>query len=180
MRPSRPRWPGSSGWPQPSDAPSRWPGSPPEPLPKSLPLAPARERGRYRPKKRPSSARGWRSCAKKLWLRRLTGKPGPLVSRGPLHERPFTSDVPLLGPLIARFRTAWNNVASRWYLGHLMSQQNEFNRLAVAEMSRLEQELREQMALLEEQIVAGVGLREEIDRLQARLAELAALMPLSS
>ncbi|HRO91326.1 MAG TPA: glycosyltransferase, partial [Promineifilum sp.] len=103
-----------------------------------------------------------------------------LSAAAELHERPFTSDVPLLGPLIARFRTAWNNVASRWYLGHLMSQQNEFNRLAVAEMSRLEQELREQMALLEEQIVAGVELREEIDRLQARLAELAALMPLSS
>lgn len=97
-----------------------------------------------------------------------------------LHERPFTSDVPLIGPLIARFRAAWNNVASRWYLGHLMTQQNEFNRLAVIEMARLEQELREQMALLEEQVVASVELREEIDRLQARLAELAALMPRSS
>ena len=103
-----------------------------------------------------------------------------LSAASELHERPFTSDVPLLGPLIARFRTAWNNVASRWYLGHLMTQQNEFNRLAVTEMARLEQELREQMALLEEQVVAGVELREEIDRLQAKLAELAALMPLSS
>ena len=103
-----------------------------------------------------------------------------LSAAAELHERPFVSAVPLVGPLIASFRTAWNNVASRWYLGHLMTQQNAFNRLAVVEMERLERELREQMTLLEEQVVAGVELREEIGRLQARLAELHALMPPSS
>ncbi len=103
-----------------------------------------------------------------------------LSAAAELREQPFTSTVPLIGPLIAAFRTAWNNVASRWYLGHLMTQQNAFNRLAVVEMERLERELREQMALLEEQVVAAVELREEIDRLQARLAELRTLMPPSS
>jgi len=103
-----------------------------------------------------------------------------LSAAAELRERPFVSSMPLVGPLIATFRTAWNNVASRWYLGHLMTQQNAFNRLAVDEMERLERELREQMALLEEQVVAAVELREEIDRLQARLAELRALIPPSS
>jgi len=103
-----------------------------------------------------------------------------LSAAAELRERPFVSAVPLVGPFIAAFRTAWNNIASRWYLGHLMTQQNAFNRLAVAEMERLERELREQMVLLEEQVVVGVELREEIDRLQARLAELNALMPFSS
>jgi GT2 family glycosyltransferase len=50
-----------------------------------------------------------------------------------LRERPFASQVPLLGPLIARFRAAWNNVATRWYVLPLLWQQMEVNRrLAVA------------------------------------------------
>lgn len=92
-----------------------------------------------------------------------------------LRERPFASDVPLIGPLLARFRTAWNNVASRWYLANLMGQQNEFNRLAVIELERVESELHEQMALLEEQVVVAAELREEIERLRARLAEMRSL-----
>ena len=50
-----------------------------------------------------------------------------LREAGMVVERPFTSNVPLLGPLVARFRTAWNNVAARWYVSHLTRQQNEFN-----------------------------------------------------
>ena len=95
-----------------------------------------------------------------------------LSAAATLSERPFVSTVPLVGPLIARFRTAWNDVASRWYLGHLMAQQNEFNRLAVIEMARMESELREQMALLEEQVVVTAELQEEIERLRSRLVEL--------
>ena len=95
-----------------------------------------------------------------------------LSAAAELHERPFTSGVPVFGPLIAWFRATWNNVASRWYLGHLMAQQNEFNRLAVAELERLERELREQMAMMEEQVVVAAELREEIEQLRARLAEL--------
>jgi GT2 family glycosyltransferase len=95
-----------------------------------------------------------------------------LATTAELRVRPFTSDVPLIGPFIAWFRTEWNNIASRWYLDHLMVQQNEFNRLAVAEMKRLETELSEQMVLLEEQVVISAELREQIERLQAQLAEL--------
>jgi GT2 family glycosyltransferase len=93
-----------------------------------------------------------------------------LSAAAELRERPFASDTPLIGPLIARFRTAWNNVASRWYLGHLMTQQSRFNQLAVNEMERYEIELREQMALLEEQIVVTAELQDEVERLKARLA----------
>lgn len=31
-----------------------------------------------------------------------------------VSPRPFTSNVPLIGPLIAAFRQAWYNVAARW------------------------------------------------------------------
>lgn len=87
-----------------------------------------------------------------------------------LRERPFTSTVPLLGPLIAAFRAAWNNVASRWYLNHIMTQQNAFNALAVGHLERYETELREQMALLEEEIVITTELQERIAQLEARVA----------
>lgn len=95
-----------------------------------------------------------------------------LTAAAVLQERPFTSTVPLIGPLIARFRTAWNDVASRWYLNHLMTQQNAFNALAVTHLERYETELREQMALLEEEIVITTELQERIAQLEARGAAL--------
>lgn len=89
-----------------------------------------------------------------------------------LRERPFTSGVPLLGPLIARFRSAWNNVASRWYVGHYVTQQNEFNRLAVQQIERYESELREQIELLEEQVVLAGEMQRRIEELQAEIVVL--------
>lgn len=95
-----------------------------------------------------------------------------LADAAVLREQPFVSAVPIIGPIIARFRTAWNNVASRWYIGHLMAQQNEFNRLAVAQLATYETELREQMELLEEQVVITAELRQRIETLQTQVADL--------
>ena len=44
-----------------------------------------------------------------------------------IRERPFTSRAPLVGPLLARFREAWNNIATRWYVQPMIQQQSEFN-----------------------------------------------------
>ena len=99
-------------------------------------------------------------------------QPARLSAAAELRERPFTSDVPVLGPLIARLRAAWNNVASRWYLGHLMIQQSEFNQLAVREIERYEIELHEQMVLLEEQVVQTAELQQQIEALEAGLTQL--------
>ena len=89
-------------------------------------------------------------------------------------ERPFVSDVPLLGPLIARCRAAWNNVASRWYVHHVVEQQNAFNRLAVEQLETYEMELREQLALLEEQVVEQDALRRRVQELAAQVEALRA------
>ena len=99
-------------------------------------------------------------------------QPALLAAAAELRERPFTSSVPVLGPLLARLRAAWNNVASRWYLNHLMIQQSEFNRLAAREIERYEIELHEQMVLLEEQIVQTTELQRQIESLEAGLAQL--------
>ena len=87
-------------------------------------------------------------------------------------ERPFVSNVPRVGPLIARFRTAGNNVASRWYVQHVIEQQNAFNALAVRQLETYELELREQLALLEEQVVEQEELRRRVQELGAQVAAL--------
>lgn len=99
-----------------------------------------------------------------------------LLAAATLEARPFVSTVPLIGPLIARFRASWNNVASRWYIQHVIDQQNEFNRLAIAELperlAAYEREAQIQLELLEQQIVERADLEQRLQELSAQLAEL--------
>jgi len=62
-----------------------------------------------------------------------------LETRWEVKERPFASHTPLLGPLIARLRRLWNDVATTWYVRPLLQQQNEFNHLLVQYLRRLEE-----------------------------------------
>jgi GT2 family glycosyltransferase len=98
-----------------------------------------------------------------------------LSAAATLEERPFTSTTPIIGPLIARLRSAWNDVASRWYLRHLMTQQFEFNRLAIEQLARYETETREMYELvqmLEEQVVVTSEMSLRLQELEALVAEL--------
>ncbi len=77
-----------------------------------------------------------------------------------LQEHRFRSQVPLIGPLIARFRELWNGVATKWYVRPLIQQQNEINQ--------------QQVAVLSAQVA---GLRDVVSRLavdEARLHHQAA------
>lgn len=56
-----------------------------------------------------------------------------------VREQPFRSDKPVLGSLIAWFRTVWNNVSTRWYVLPLLQQQNDFNARVVAHLQELNQ-----------------------------------------
>lgn len=56
-----------------------------------------------------------------------------------LQEHRFTSRVPLIGGLIAAFRTVWNSISTRWYVVPVMRQQSDFNRLAADELVRLQE-----------------------------------------
>jgi hypothetical protein len=51
-----------------------------------------------------------------------------LQSAATLQEYRFRSQIPLVGPLIARFRELWNGVSTRWYVRPLIQQQSEFNK----------------------------------------------------
>ena len=92
-----------------------------------------------------------------------------------IEERPFISDKPIVGPLIARIRELWNSVAAKWFVRAQMQQQMMFNLTVVrtlADFTALVDEIQAQArdadqdsALLAERLVE---LRERIsDELHA-------------
>ncbi len=109
-----------------------------------------------------------------------------LREKGTVVERPFASSTPLIGSLIVWLRTAWNNVAARWYVRPLLKQQNVFNQLATTELeihlqrgSQQTQQLieqdRAQMQLVHETAVLTAQVRQMnklIADLEDRLAQL--------
>lgn len=68
-----------------------------------------------------------------------------LQDKGHLKEQEFSSQVPLIGPLIAGFRTLWNSVAAKWAMRSLIQQQNDFNALIVQQMNNFEAQIFEQV-----------------------------------
>ena len=62
-----------------------------------------------------------------------------LMARKPLHEHPFSSNVPLIGPFIVAFRRAWNWLSTRWYVLPIMQQQAELNRQMMLVLNELVQ-----------------------------------------
>ena len=62
-----------------------------------------------------------------------------LLEKSQVQERPFTSNTPLIGSLIVRFRTFWNSIAAKWYIRPLLQQQNSFNRLTVSQLREHDQ-----------------------------------------
>lgn len=71
-----------------------------------------------------------------------------LATRSRLREQPFSSHVPLVGPLIAAFRAAWNSVSTKWYARPLIQQQSEFNELVVDQLVTLTARLQNYEALV--------------------------------
>lgn len=101
-----------------------------------------------------------------------------LREKGQLRERPFSSTLPLLGPLIVRFRSLWNGVATKWYVRPLIQQQNEFNALLIQRLGDLEAQVvpqiieqdREQTRLARETAELGLQI-SQLNRLLRTLEE---------
>jgi O-antigen chain-terminating methyltransferase len=96
-----------------------------------------------------------------------------LESHWMIREQPFTSHVPVVGPLIVAVRNLWNWMSTKWYVQPLLHQQLEFNALAARaflEMSAEHQVLAERVRQLEK-VSTEQGkeirlLREQIKSLQ--------------
>ena len=93
-----------------------------------------------------------------------------------LRECPFSSKLPVVGPLIAWLRHQWNQIAARWYVLQLVEQQNAFNKALVellqehvsAERRRLVDWQQEQLDLS----LAVAEVKYEVGRLRHRIEVL--------
>ncbi len=104
-----------------------------------------------------------------------------LMNLWEIREQPFTSQVPVLAPLIVAFRRLWNSVATKWYVRPMMAQQVRFNGAVMRALSRLwdmhahHWDSDALVALLAERIGTMTGrtleLEERLARVEAQLAE---------
>lgn len=58
-----------------------------------------------------------------------------LQQKWQIQEKPFESQIPLIGTVIVKFRTIWNTLSTKWYVRHLIQQQNVINQLVVQYLS---------------------------------------------
>lgn len=107
------------------------------------------------------------AAARRSGMRTDEERLAELEARGTVRERPFRSRLPLVGPLVARFRALWNEISTRWYVLPMLEQQNDFNRALVEHM-------REMNARLEEIDARLVALDRDQTALARELAELRA------
>ncbi len=82
-----------------------------------------------------------------------------------VQEAPFTSKVPVVGPLIAAFRTAWNNVSAKWYVRRILQQQNEYNYVVYQVLEELVRQMQPQGQVYD-------GIRSDLGQLRERLSEM--------
>lgn len=97
---------------------------------------------------------------------------GRLLAQARVAERPFTSQAPVVGPLIVWFRSLWNSVAAKWYVRPLLAQQNNFNRLLVERVQAQTQQAEARALQLAEQDRAQTELVRETAELTARVVQL--------
>lgn len=110
-------------------------------------------------------------------LQEQDGLLAQLEAQAVVAERPFTSTTPLIGPLIARFRDAWNSIAAKWHVRHILQQQNDFNQLVAQQLREQQVWLRSQQqwwhAAETSELLAEIAqLRQQVAELQARLDKL--------
>jgi len=99
-----------------------------------------------------------------------------LRSRQQIAERPFCSDMPVVGGLIVRFRRLWNSISTLWYVRPLIQQQNEFNAALVQAFEEHLSELDARFTELDERLVDldqdQVALARNLAELQYRVIQL--------
>lgn len=89
-----------------------------------------------------------------------------------IREQPFTSNTPLIGPLIVKVRDAWNWMSTKWYVRPLIQQISNFNFTVVRAFHDVDMEQRVQAARVAEM---DTLIRQQAAEIEALRLELAAL-----
>jgi uncharacterized protein YlxW (UPF0749 family) len=94
-----------------------------------------------------------------------------------LQEYRFESQTPVIGPLIARFRSAWHSIAGKWAIRSIAQQQSAFNQQVVVDLECLAMSDRDLMELtrtVAELTQQVIQLQRTVASLQARQATTSA------
>jgi len=93
--------------------------------------------------------------------------------RWAVHEVPFVSRTPVLGPLVVAVRNFWNWMSTKWYVRAILQQQVGFNALVVRAFSEsavahqaLAAETRQLQVICQQQQEEITLLKEEVQHLQ--------------
>jgi hypothetical protein len=89
-----------------------------------------------------------------------------------VQDYTFTSSVPLVGPLIAWFRTLWSSISTKWYVWSIRQQQNKVNHILVKRSEIQGQILRDldrDQTRLTTQLVETIY---RLDKIESRLVNL--------
>lgn len=101
-----------------------------------------------------------------------------LNARWVVREVPFTSRVPVLGPLIVAVRNFWNWMSTKWYVRGILQQLMGFNALVVRAFSEVNAEHQDLVRELS-QVKAMCELQQkEIDLLKGQVERLQGLKSL--
>ena len=83
-----------------------------------------------------------------------------------VRSRPFTSKIPLIGPLVVAVRRAWYNMAARWQDELRFEQQNRFNQTVYEVLVQQQQAIEQLGDMVYERGVETATLAEALARLR--------------
>ena len=87
-----------------------------------------------------------------------------LIDNATLQETEFSSNAPVIGPFIVKFRQLWNWMSTRWYVLPIIRQQSDVN----MQMAIMLVEMAQLQALHTRHIV---NLQEKINRLEEHIRQ---------
>lgn len=90
-----------------------------------------------------------------------------LLQQAQVAERPFTSQIPFIGPLLTRWRAAWDNLT-----GRRVHHANQQNALLTQQLVAYETLLQQQTRLLRELVAAEAQHQSDIAALQQVITDL--------
>lgn len=101
----------------------------------------------------------------------LLNRIADLSAKSSLIEPSFVSNVPSVGPWIARIRRSWNWMSTKWYVKPIVKQQTEFNALTVEILREMARTLGSMPTRLAENVDASADLHQVQINIEARSQE---------